>query len=95
MSLNKKKKNNHRPLAQAGTSTDNKTGSWRTHRPEIDPNLCIGCSRCAKLCPDACILMKLDSNNQLKAEVDYDYCKGCGICAAECPVKAILMKKDY
>lgn len=91
----KKKHHPHRPLAQPGSSLENKTGSWRTHRPEIDKNLCIGCSRCAKLCPDACIFMKMDKNTKLKAEVDYDYCKGCGICAAECPVKAIKMVKDY
>ncbi len=85
----------HRPLAQPGTSLNNKTGSWRTHRPIIDPQICIGCSRCAKLCPDACILMQADKKGQKKAIPDYSYCKGCGICAAECPVKAIIMAKDY
>jgi pyruvate ferredoxin oxidoreductase delta subunit len=84
-----------RPLAAAASALNNKTGSWRTHKPIIDPKICVGCSLCAKLCPDACIAMSPDENGKMKALVDYDYCKGCGVCAAECPVKAIMMAKDY
>ncbi|MCX6795246.1 MAG: 4Fe-4S binding protein [Candidatus Falkowbacteria bacterium] len=71
-------------------SLSNKTGNWRTHRPEIDPKKCIGCSLCAKICPEACIEMK-----ERLAVIDYDYCKGCALCVRECPVKAIEMKKDF
>lgn len=93
MSVNPAKK--HRPLASAGSALNNKTGAWRTHRPIVDPQLCVGCSLCAKLCPDSCILMRKNPAGKLKAKPDYDYCKGCGLCAAECPVKAIKMVKDY
>ncbi|MDD2680527.1 MAG: 4Fe-4S binding protein [Patescibacteria group bacterium] len=92
MSLKNNKIKN--PVTQPGSALNNKTGDWRTEKPIIDPNLCIGCSRCVKMCPDACMLMKLDKEGKLKAEVDYDYCKGCGLCASECPVKAILMEKE-
>jgi 2-oxoacid:acceptor oxidoreductase delta subunit (pyruvate/2-ketoisovalerate family) len=76
------------------TSLKNKTGSWRTHRPITNQEKCIGCSLCAKLCPEGCIEM-ININNKLKPQTDYDYCKGCGLCAHECPVKVIDMKEDY
>jgi len=76
------------------TSLKNKTGGWRTFRPIIDENKCIGCNLCAKICPDAAIDMILNETNKAKAKVNYDYCKGCGACAAECPVKAIIMEKE-
>jgi len=83
------------PLIAAGSALKNKTGSWRTYQPIVDQNICIGCSRCAKLCPEGCIAMKLNKDKKIKAQPDYNYCKGCGLCAAECPVKAIKMIKDY
>lgn len=84
------KKTNPQPITKANTSVHNKTGSWRTHKPVTDHNICIGCSTCAKVCPEACIEMQNG-----KPKTDYSYCKGCGVCAHECPVKAITMKKDY
>ena len=39
------------------TSRNNKTGSWRTKKPVTDYALCIGCSICAKVCPEGCIEM--------------------------------------
>ncbi len=76
------------------SSLKNKTGAWRTSKPVTDYNVCIGCSLCAKLCPEGCIAMK-EIKGKLKPVTDYRYCKGCGLCAAECPVKAIKMVKDY
>lgn len=82
-----------RPISTPGSSLKNKTGSWSTEKPKVEANKCIGCSLCAKLCPDNCIYMKAAKNGRLIAVPDYDYCKGCGICASECPVKAIRMVK--
>lgn len=85
-----KKTTVRKPLAaKPASSLENKTGSWRTYRPEIDNNKCISCALCSKLCPEGCIVMAG------KPKINYDYCKGCGVCAQECPVKAIMMKKDY
>ncbi len=86
-----------RPVSKPGTSLNNKTGSWRVYKPETDYNICIGCSLCAKFCPDACIDMEAHKlyEGKLKPVTDYDYCKGCGLCAKECPVKAIKMIKDF
>jgi len=79
------------------TAASNKTGTWRTEKPLTDSAACIGCSLCAKICPEGCIEMnaRSENDNKLKPETDYDYCKGCGLCAHECPVKAIKMAKDY
>lgn len=80
-------------IVQPNTSRRNKTGSWRTFRPEIDTKVCIGCTLCTKVCPEGTIDM-IKLNGQPKAKINYDYCKGCGLCASECPVKAIIMKPE-
>ncbi|MCF7820067.1 MAG: 4Fe-4S binding protein [Candidatus Pacebacteria bacterium] len=89
----KQKKNNLDINAQPGTTDRNLTGSWRTFKPEIDKNKCIGCKLCSQICPERAISMK-KIKGQDKAEVNYDYCKGCAVCAKHCPVKAIIMKRD-
>lgn len=98
----KKKEIKNNPVLKsvpAGSSLVNKTGAWRTLKPITDNTRCVGCSLCAKLCPEACIAMnedkKIQSPNKLRPVTDYDYCKGCGLCAHECPVKAIAMEKDF
>lgn len=83
-------------IAKPNSTLENKTGSWRTKKPIINLDACIGCSLCAKICPEGCIEMKKQPDSQkLKPETDYDYCKGCALCAHECPVKAIKMEDDY
>lgn len=83
-------------IAKPNTSLTNKTGSWRTYRPVTNYNICVGCSLCAKICPEGCIEMKeMAPGSKLKPITKYNYCKGCGLCAQECPVKAIKMEKDY
>ncbi|MBW2995576.1 4Fe-4S binding protein [Candidatus Woesearchaeota archaeon] len=69
-----------------GSSSNVKTGGWRTFKPVIDKSKCINCGTCWKFCPDNAIRPCI--------EVDYDFCKGCGICAKECPVKCIEMVKE-
>jgi pyruvate ferredoxin oxidoreductase delta subunit len=79
-----------RAICQPESSLNNKTCSWATQIPDIDHNICIGCSLCVKICPDGTIAL-IDVDGHQKAEVNYDFCKGCGLCAKECPVKAIRM----
>jgi ferredoxin len=45
---------------------------------------CIGCSKCAKVCPFEAITVE----NNL-AYIDYTKCKLCKKCVAECPTGAI------
>ncbi len=73
-------------VVAARTSLAYPTGSWRYHRPVVDPKRCNGCGVCEWYCPDSSLMMvdKL-------AIVDYEFCKGCGICAQACARDAIAM----
>jgi len=76
-------------VKEPGSSKKNKTGSWRTFRPVVNIDKCIGCGVCEKFCPDSAIKV-VDK----KAKVDYNFCKGCLICINECPVKAIEKERE-
>ena len=67
----------------------NSKADWRTFKPVVDVEKCIGCSQCWMVCPDGCISMQ-----DGKSIIDYNYCKGCGICKEQCPVDAIEMIKE-
>ena len=75
---------------KAGTTTEVKTGSWKTQRPIVDKKRCINCMLCVIYCPENCIPAK----NGVRLETDLSYCKGCGICAKVCPVKCIKMEQE-
>jgi len=73
------------------TSLLNKTGDWKSMRPQIDESKCIHCVKCVLACPENCIAIKKDGK---RGDVNLDFCKGCGICAKECPVGAITMVEN-
>ncbi len=51
----------------------------------IDPDLCKGCSKCARACPADCILGQIRE----PYEIDVDACLKCGACVDICPFDAI------
>ena len=79
-------------VSDAGSSKQNKTGSWRTFKPVVTDK-CIGCKICEWYCADSAIKVK-ESGGKKRAVVDYDYCKGCLICVGACPSKAITSEKE-
>ena len=62
---------------------------WRSIRPVVDNEKCIGCGQCYLYCPDGVIAI-----SDGKAVIDYDFCKGCGICETVCKPKAIGMEAE-
>lgn len=78
-------------VAKPGSSSGNKTGSWRSlKKPKFLQINCIACNLCKIVCPESCIEGK-EKNTFIS---DYDYCKGCGLCAEVCPKKDIEMIKE-
>lgn len=53
----------------------------------IQEHLCIGCTKCMKLCPSDAII---GATKQLHAVMD-EACTGCNQCAEKCPTEAIQM----
>lgn len=49
---------------------------------------CIGCGKCAKICPLSAIEIKENGSNK-HAEIISTSCIGCGVCIRHCPAKAL------
>ncbi|HHX13286.1 MAG TPA: 4Fe-4S binding protein, partial [Clostridiales bacterium] len=54
----------------------------------IEPDLCIGCTACARVCPTNAITGKV----KVKHIIDQDKCIKCGACYEKCKFDAILIK---
>ena len=54
---------------------------------EVDPRQCVGCGRCADVCP--VVGISVDES----ARIDRAACTGCGHCVAECPRGAIVLRE--
>ena len=54
---------------------------------EVDPDLCIGCGNCIKVCGYDAVEMKEDKTVRMLI----DNCDGCGLCVQSCPTQAISL----
>jgi NADH-quinone oxidoreductase chain I len=62
--------------------------------------LCIGCSLCAKVCPNNTIVMlerteQTDPKLKHRPIIDLNRCIFCGYCAEVCPAKCLFMGRSY
>lgn len=62
---------------------------WRSVKPVINSEKCVGCIQCYLYCLDGVI-----SIENKKAVIDYDFCKSCGICSKICKLSAIEMEAE-
>ncbi len=56
--------------------------------PKVSLETCIGCGKCAKVCPILAI-----SIEEKRPVIDEEICLGCGVCARNCPAKAIELER--
>ena len=59
-------------------------------RPKIDRKKCVGCGKCAEICPGHTIAVQNG-----KAKIDPAGCIRCFCCHEMCPVKAIEVKRFF
>lgn len=71
----------HMPIPEDGPAKEELVAS-------IIPYDCIGCTKCAKICPYDAIEGKLKE----KHTVIPDYCTACGKCIDTCPKNCIIMQ---
>lgn len=63
-----------------------------------DPEKCINCGMCVKVCAPAAItrtVEKLEEGDKITYEFYMGSCTFCQMCADFCPKKAIELTKDY
>ncbi len=68
--------------------------------PKVSLDQCIGCQKCAKVCPILAISIDTPEENsgeksaaRKRPLIDEEICLGCGVCARNCPTKAIHLER--
>jgi len=68
-------------------------------RIEYDPEKCIGCGMCVRVCSPGAITLtkgeKTEEGEKITLKFQLSSCTFCKLCADFCPKKAIKLTKDY
>ncbi|KQM10915.1 MAG: 4Fe-4S binding protein [Candidatus Methanomethylophilaceae archaeon] len=77
---------------------DKPTAFFDTDRPVLDDDLCIGCSKCAKVCPTSAIEMVVVGQNAKgrdikRPKLDSTKCVCCENCVIDCPKDALKIEE--
>lgn len=79
-------------LKNIGMGSGSRAGKMEQHnagKPSVNPNRCVGCGMCMKICAHEGL-----SITDKKASIDHNKCVGCGRCIAMCPRDAIGCNYD-
>ena len=65
----------------------------------LNPEKCIVCNQCVKICPTACLAIASRQEDKKKTLETFKYnmelCCFCGLCQQVCPTGAIIMTNIY
>ena len=79
-------------LKNLGMGCGSRAGKMEMHsagKPVVDPNTCVGCGSCRKICAHSAITI-----TDKKASIDHSRCVGCGRCVGICPMDAVEPAND-
>ena len=74
-------------IKNIGMGCGSRAGKMEQHcdgKPSVDPETCIGCGACYRICAH-----QAPEINDKKTVINHDKCVGCGRCLAVCPKDAI------
>ena len=72
--------------------------SFLAPRPKVNFEKCVGCGRCAEVCPPKAIDMKdmkIDKKMKKRPMINRSKCIRCFCCQELCPIHAIDVKKNF
>ena len=77
-------------FASRGKLISNLLGTLLTSRPKLKSSECVGCAKCANICPAKAITME-----NKKAVIDRDQCIRCFCCQEFCPTGAMKVHRTW
>lgn len=80
-------------IKNIGMGCGSRAGKMEQHsdgKPQVDPEVCVGCHVCEKWCAHNAV--NVGENG--KAVIDQGLCVGCGRCLTHCPTHAVFAAED-